>query len=83
MIQASGFQWPYSHGHNILRPQVISPQVKRSVIISNKHGIYELRHELPNDLRLTKLGKITKISKLDRIITQRPILPPNQKLPRH
>ena len=31
----------------------VSPQVKRIVIISNKHGIYELPHELPNDLRLT------------------------------
>ena len=30
----------------------VSPQVKRIVIISNKHGIYELPHELPNDLRL-------------------------------
>ena len=30
----------------------ISPKIKRSVIISNKHGIYELPHELPNDLRL-------------------------------
>ena len=29
-----------------------SPQMKRSVIISNKHGIYEL----PNDLRLRILG---------------------------
>ena len=28
------------------------PQMKRSVIVSNKHGIYELPHELPNDLRL-------------------------------
>ena len=27
-----------------------SPQVKRSVIISNKHGVYELPHEMPNDL---------------------------------
>ena len=32
--------------------QLFSPQVKRRVIISNKHGIYELPHELPNDLRL-------------------------------
>ena len=32
------------------------PQVKRSVIISNKHGIYELPHKLPNELRLTNLG---------------------------
>ena len=27
-----------------------SSQVKRSVIISNKYGIYELPNELPNDL---------------------------------
>ena len=30
----------------------LSPQKKRSVIISSKHGLYELTHELPNDLRL-------------------------------
>ena len=35
---------------------LLSPQVKRSAIISNKHGIYELPHELLNDLRLTILG---------------------------
>ena len=29
----------------------LSPQVKRSVIISTKHGIYELPHELTNGLR--------------------------------
>ena len=33
-----------------------SPQVKQRLIISNKHGIYELPHELPNDLRLRILG---------------------------
>ena len=33
-----------------------SPQVQRSVIISNKHGIYELPDELPKDLRLRILG---------------------------
>ena len=33
-----------------------APQVKRRVIISNKHGIYELAHELPNDLRIRILG---------------------------
>ena len=32
----------------------VSPQVKRSVIISNKHGMYELRRKLPNTLRLGK-----------------------------
>ena len=29
-----------------------SPQVKQSMIISNKHDIYELPHELPCDLRI-------------------------------
>ena len=33
----------------------VSPQMKRVVIISNKHGIYELPHELPKDLRLRTL----------------------------
>ena len=47
----------------------LSPQLKRSVIISNKL-VYtsELPHELPNALRLRKLGNIKKISKLHRII---------------
>ena len=31
-------------------------QVKRWAIITYKHGIYELPHELPNDLRLRILG---------------------------
>ena len=30
----------------------LSSQVKRCVIITYKHGIYEFSHELPNDLRL-------------------------------
>ena len=46
----------------------VSPQVKRIVIISNKHGIYKLPHELPNDLRLRKLGNVKKTSKLHRIV---------------
>ena len=33
--------------HQIL----LSPQLKRSSIISNKHGIYELSHELSNNLK--------------------------------
>ena len=38
-------------------PQILlSPQVKRSAIISNKHGIYELLYELPNDSRHRILG---------------------------
>ena len=47
----------------------LSPQVKRIVIISNKHGIYELPHELPNDLRLRMLGKFRIMSKLYGNIT--------------
>ena len=34
----------------------LSLQVKRGAIITYKHGIYELPHELPNDLRLRILG---------------------------
>ena len=36
----------------ILYQFFFSPQVKRSVIISNEDGISELSHELLNDLRL-------------------------------
>ena len=32
------------------------PQVKRRAIITSKHDIYEFRHELSNDLRLSMLG---------------------------
>ena len=36
---------------------LLSPQVKQSVSISNKHGIKnELSHKLPNDLILSILG---------------------------
>ena len=54
-----------NHGHNIFRllPNFpvfyqifLSPQVKRSVIISNKYSIYLLLHELHNELRLMILG---------------------------
>ena len=55
----------------------VSPQVKQIVIISNKHGIYELPHELPNDLR--KLGNIKKISKPHRIVSWRPVSLPELK----
>ena len=33
-----------------------SSQVKQNVIISNKHGMYGLPFELPNDLRHIILG---------------------------
>ena len=43
----------------------LSSQVKQSVIISNKHGIYELPHKLPNDLtyRILKNKEISGKSK--------------------
>ena len=37
-------------------------------IIIYKHGIYELAHKLPNDLRLKKLGNIKEVSKPYRMI---------------
>ena len=50
------FKMCYNQFH-ILRlfdvlPNFLSPQVKRCAIITYKHGIYELLHELLNDLRL-------------------------------
>ena len=38
----------------------LSPQVKRSTMISNKQVAYELRREFPNDLRLRILGNKEK-----------------------
>ena len=35
---------------------LLSPQVKRNVIINNKNGMSELPHELPNNLRLMTFG---------------------------
>ena len=35
---------------------LLSPEVKRWEIIADSHGIYELPHELPSDLRLSMLG---------------------------
>ena len=34
----------------------LSPQVKQCLIITYKHGIYELPHELPNDLGNQKIS---------------------------
>ena len=34
----------------------LSPQVKRWTFITYKHGLYELPHELQNDLRVRILG---------------------------
>ena len=51
----------HNHGHNILRlfdtlPNFLFTTSETKRVISNKHGIYELPHELPNDLRLRILG---------------------------
>ena len=56
----------------------LSTQVKRNVIISNKHGIYDLPQELPNDLRLRIIGNIREISNLHR--SQVPNLPHKLKI---
>ena len=50
-----------NHGHNILRlfdvlPNFPLAKMRRSMIISNKHGIYELPHKSPKDLKLRILG---------------------------
>ena len=34
----------------------LSPQVKRYMNVISKHGMYELPNELPNNLRLRRLG---------------------------
>ena len=35
---------------------VLSPQVNQFEINTDKYGMYELPHELPNDIRLRILG---------------------------
>ena len=40
----------------ILNQIFFSAELKQSVIISDKHGIYELPHELPNNLRPRIMG---------------------------
>ena len=57
----------------------LSPQVKQWAIITYKHGIYELPNELLNDLRLRKLGKIRKVSKLRKMIAQCTVPQPKSK----
>ena len=52
-------------------------QLKQSAIISNKHGIYEFPHELPNDLRLRKAQENLRTSlKYNRVTS----LPPKIKI---
>ena len=44
--------WDFLMFYQIL----LSSQVKRSAVISNKHGIWELPYELPNNLKRRILG---------------------------
>ena len=46
----------------------LSLQAKRSEVISNKHGVYELPHELPNDLKLRILGNLDISGKTQNFI---------------
>ena len=50
----------------------LSPQVKRWAIITYKHGIYELPHELPNDLRLRINKRLIKLDKNDILVSSLP-----------
>ena len=58
----------------------LSPQMKRCAIITYKHGIYELPHELPNDLRLRILGNIRKVSKPPKNDSPVPSRPAKMKI---
>ena len=49
----------------VLYQILFSPQVKRNMILSNKHGIYKL----PNDLRLRILGNWKRSGKSQNITT--------------
>ena len=42
--------------------------LRETTMIIYKRDIYELPQDLPNDLKLNKLGKIRKVSKLHRMI---------------
>ena len=72
-FQAKLYGCTYNYGHNILRIFLIifqiffSSQVKLSVILIKKHGIYELPHELSNYLRLRTLGNLKILGKSQNI----------------
>ena len=46
----------------------ILQELKGYAIFTYKHGIYELPHELPNDLSLRNVENIKKLSKVHRMI---------------
>ena len=59
---------------------LLSLQVKRSAIISNKLGIYELPHELVNDLRLRIFGNLERPGKSQNFLELVPSRPPKIKV---
>ena len=72
-------------GFLILYQIFFSPQVRRNLIISNKHRISSSVGKHVKAYGLSNLGKFGKISKLHTIITHRPTLyppsPPPKKSP--
>ena len=50
----------------------LPPQLQRTVIISNKHGIYELPHELPNDFKLRILRNQDILRKSQNLTESQP-----------
>ena len=58
----------------------LSPQVKRWAIITYKHGIYELPHELPNDVRLGTWGNKEISGKCQRIMDDSLVPSPSAKM---
>ena len=55
----------------------LSPQVKRCAIITYKHGIYDLSHELPNNLRLRILENYKILEKSQTPENDNPVpIPP-------
>ena len=58
----------YNHFHNTLRLFDVLPNFPFTTsetmqIIAYKHGIYELPHEFPNNLRLRILGNMEMLGK--------------------
>ena len=47
---------------------LLSPQVKRSIITSNKNGIYKLPTDFMNNLRLRILGLLEKSGKSQNLL---------------
>ena len=73
-----------NYGHNILRLfdilanfPLTCGETKRSVIISNKHGIQGFPHELPNDLKHRILGNQEIARKSENLIELQPTAQPS------